>query len=97
MVIDLTKEFALNSNHNFGIYSQVSNYQLECQQMREQMEEEQDAKSELQRLVSKANAEAQQWRAKYEGEGLLRAEELEEQRRKILVKFFFINLKGKLN
>jgi hypothetical protein len=54
--------------------------------MREQLEEEQEAKSELQRQVSKANAETQQWRAKYEGEGLLRSEELEEQRRKILVR-----------
>ena len=63
----------------------MSNYQLECQQIREQLEDEQEAKSEVQRQLSKANAETQQWRAKYEGEGLLRAEELEEQRRKILV------------
>lgn len=42
------------------------------------MDEEQDSKTELQRLVSKANAEAQQWRARYEGEGMNRSEELEE-------------------
>jgi multidrug resistance efflux pump len=64
----------------------MSNYQLESQQIREQLEDEQEAKSELQRQLSKANAETQQWRAKYEGEGLLRTEELEEQRRKILVR-----------
>jgi len=40
------------------------------------------------RQISKANAETQQWRAKYEGEGLLRAEELEEQRKKIIVGIF---------
>lgn len=54
--------------------------------MRDQMEEERDVKSELQRQLSKAHAETQQWRAKYESEGLLRTEELEEQKHKILVR-----------
>jgi myosin heavy chain 6/7 len=79
--------FSLGKCHSLCF--QVSNYQLECQQMRDQLEEEQEAKSELQRQLSKAHAEAQQWRAKYEGEGLLRADEVEEQRRKILVSLSF--------
>lgn len=79
---------------------QLSNYQLECEQLREALEEEQDTKTELQRLIryfyaeltvfmksartfSKANAEAQQWRARFEGEGVNRAEELEEAKRKL--------------
>ncbi|KIH42444.1 myosin tail [Ancylostoma duodenale] len=67
-----------------GISSQsLSNYQLECEQLREALEEEQDTKTELQRLISKANAEAQQWRARFEGEGMNRAEELEEAKRKL--------------
>lgn len=36
--------------------------------------------------MSKANAEAQQWRARYEGEGMNRADELEEARRKLQTK-----------
>lgn len=56
---------------------------MECQQLREALEEEQDSKTELQRQISKANAEAQQWRARYEGEGINRAEELEDARRKL--------------
>lgn len=40
-------------------------------QAREQLEEEQEVKVELQRQVSKLNAEVQQWRAKYESESLL--------------------------
>jgi hypothetical protein len=48
--------------------------------LRESLEEEQDSKTELQRLISKANAETQQWRARFEGEGMSRSEELEEAR-----------------
>lgn len=61
-------------------FLQNANLQLECQQLREIIEEEQDGKTELQRLLSKANAEAQQWRARYEGEGVNKTEELEETR-----------------
>lgn len=60
---------------------------MECQQLRDALEEEQDGKTELQRLVSKANAEAQQWRARYEGEGMSRAEELEDAK---LVKLSYV-------
>jgi len=37
----------------------------------------------MQRQLSKANAEAQMWRAKYESEGVTRAEELEAARMKL--------------
>jgi uncharacterized protein YlxW (UPF0749 family) len=40
---------------------------MECQQLRDALDEEQESKSELQRQISKANAEAAQWRARYEG------------------------------
>lgn len=53
---------------------------MECQQLRDTIDEELNKKTELQRLLSKANAEAQQWRARYEGEGMNRSEELEEAR-----------------
>lgn len=63
--------------------SQLRNYQHECDQLREQIDTEAEGKAELQRLISKANAEAQQWRAKYESEGLNKSEEAEETRRKM--------------
>lgn len=63
--------------------SQLRNYQHECDQLREQIDSEAEGKAELQRLISKANAEAQQWRAKYESEGLSKSEEAEETRRKM--------------
>lgn len=51
--------------------------------VREQIEEEQEGKADLQRQLSKANAEVQLWRSKYESEGLARLEELEETKRKL--------------
>merc|ERR1719317_68963 len=47
------------------------------------MNEEADAKYELTRAVSRANAEAHMYRAKYESEGIARAEELEACRLKL--------------
>ena len=55
---------------------------------REQLEEEQEAKADLQRQLSKANAEVQLWRSKYESEGLARLEELEES--KYVLDFIFL-------
>ncbi len=46
--------------------------------LREQYEEEQEAKAELQRSMSKANTEVAQWRTKYETDAIQRTEELEE-------------------
>ncbi|CAL4062729.1 unnamed protein product [Meganyctiphanes norvegica] len=51
--------------------------------LREQLNEESDAKWELQRSLQRANADANMYRAKYESEGIARAEELEAARLKI--------------
>ena len=50
----------------------------DCELLREQFEEEQEAKAELQRCMSKANSEVSQWRTKYETDAIQRTEELEE-------------------
>jgi predicted nuclease with TOPRIM domain len=49
--------------------SQIRNLTADLEQTREQLEEEQEGKSELQRQVTKLNAEVHQWRARYESEG----------------------------
>lgn len=56
----------------------VQSSRHDCDLLREQFEEEQEAKSELQRSLSKANAEIAQWRTKYETDAVQRTEELEE-------------------
>ncbi len=48
----------------------------DCDLLREQFEEEQEAKAELQRGMSKANSEVAQWRTKYETDAVQRTEEL---------------------
>ncbi|KAF4519750.1 hypothetical protein B566_EDAN010343 [Ephemera danica] len=59
------------------------NLEHDLDNIREQMEEEAEGKADIQRQLSKANAEAQLWRTKYESEGVARAEELEESKRKL--------------
>ena len=50
----------------------------DCDLLREQYEEELEAKAELQRALSKANVDVAQWRTKYETDAIQRTEELEE-------------------
>lgn len=50
----------------------------DCDLLREQYEEEQEGRAELQRALSKANSEVAQWRTKYETDAIQRTEELEE-------------------
>lgn len=56
----------------------VQSARHDCDLLREQFEEEQEAKAELQRAMSKANSEVAQWRNKYETDAIQRTEELEE-------------------
>jgi len=51
--------------------------------LREQLNEEQESRGDLQRLLVRATGEAQMYRAKYESEGIARAEELEAARLKL--------------
>lgn len=46
--------------------------------LKEQLEEEQESKQELQRLVSKLNSEATHWRSKHEADTIQHADELED-------------------
>lgn len=58
--------------------AQIKNYQHENDNLREQMDEEGEGKGELQRQISKLNAEIQQWKARFESEGLAKVDEIED-------------------
>ena len=60
--------------------SEVRNLSADMDTLREQLEEEQEGKSELLRQLSKANNEIQQLRQRIDAEGGARAEEIEEAR-----------------
>ncbi|WKX94490.1 hypothetical protein Q1695_011624 [Nippostrongylus brasiliensis] len=62
--------------------AQAKNYQHEAEQLQESLEEEIESKNEIMRQLSKANAEIQQWKARFEGEGLIKADELEDAKRR---------------
>lgn len=46
--------------------AQAKNYQHEAEQLRESVEDEIEAKNEVLRQLSKANAEIQQWKTRFE-------------------------------
>lgn len=53
------------------------NLEHEVDLLREQLEEEHQAKANSQRQLAKAQGDVQMWRQKYEKDGLAKAEELE--------------------
>lgn len=56
----------------------MSSARHECEVLKEQLEEEQESKLELQRLVSKLNSEVTLWRTKHETDTIQHADELED-------------------
>uniref|UniRef100_A0A3P8WWE7 Myosin, heavy chain 7B, cardiac muscle, beta a n=1 Tax=Cynoglossus semilaevis TaxID=244447 RepID=A0A3P8WWE7_CYNSE len=77
---------AVSQNTRVALAHAVQASRHDCSLMREQIEEEQESKAELQRAVSHANTQVVQWRAKYETEAVLRIEELEEAKKKLVQK-----------
>ena len=77
----------MNSQARQKLASEARNLNADLDAVREQLEEESEGRSDLQRQLSKANNEVQQWRTKFEQEGTARADELEESRRKLQAKF----------
>ncbi|KAG9349801.1 hypothetical protein JZ751_026154 [Albula glossodonta] len=61
----------------------LANARHDLDLMKEQLEEEQEGKGEMQRLISKLNAEVTTWRTKYETDAIQKTEELEETKRKL--------------
>merc|ERR1719446_1594200 len=82
--LDDTRKLADDeSRERASILGKFRNLEHDIDGLRDGLDEEGDLKADLQRQLSKANAEAQMWRAKYESEGVTRAEELEAARMKL--------------
>lgn len=60
--------------------------EVELESIRVQLEEESEARLDLERQLVRANGEATTWKSKYETESSARAEEIEELRRKYTVR-----------
>ncbi|XP_042212121.1 myosin heavy chain, muscle-like isoform X2 [Homarus americanus] len=69
-----------------NLLGKYRNLEFDIEGLREQLDEENDLKSDLLRQLSKATAGAQMWRAKYESEGVAKTEELEATRLKLIAR-----------
>ncbi|XP_011682897.1 myosin-16 isoform X3 [Strongylocentrotus purpuratus] len=69
-----------------SLASQLRQLQADNDQLRDQVEEESEARAEVQRILTKVNGELNQMRAKFDGEAVQRAEELEEAKRKLMIR-----------
>ncbi|ROT81918.1 myosin heavy chain type a [Penaeus vannamei] len=65
------------SRERVTLLGKFRNLEHDINGLREQLQEEEDAKANIMHQLAKANAESQEWRCKYESEGIARAEELE--------------------
>merc|ERR1712024_12610 len=66
-----------------SLLSKFKNLNTELENLRERIEEESEKKSDGLKALSKAQAEVQLWRSKYETEGLGRVDKLESSRQKL--------------
>ncbi|CAF92967.1 unnamed protein product, partial [Tetraodon nigroviridis] len=81
---DLRRQLDEEAKAKSALAHAVQSARHDCDLLREQLEEEQEAKAELQRALSRANAEVSTWRSRYESDGIQRAEELEEAKKKLV-------------
>nr|XP_057941161.1 myosin-7B-like [Doryrhamphus excisus] len=82
----LKKQLEEESKARVALAQAVQASRHDCSLLREQLEAEQESKAELQRMLSNANSQVAQWRTKYEMEAVLRIEELEDAKKKLVVK-----------
>ncbi|XP_042212132.1 myosin heavy chain, muscle-like isoform X2 [Homarus americanus] len=80
---DTKKVVDEESRERGTILGKFRNLEHDIGGLREQLDDEGEAKANVQRQLSKANAEALMWRSKYESEGVARTEELEAARSKL--------------
>merc|ERR1711915_213669 len=66
-----------------NLLGKMRNLQHELEVMKEHLEEEYEAKMEIERQLSKAFADIQLWKTRYETEGVARAEEIERDKAKV--------------
>lgn len=68
----------LHSQGKQTLSNSLSLVRQECEVLKEQLEEEQESKQELQCLVSKLNSEVTHWRSKHEADTIQHADELDD-------------------
>merc|ERR1712073_46930 len=71
------------TRERINLLGKMRNLQHDLEVMKENLEEEYEAKMEIERQLSKAFADIQLWKTRYETEGVARAEEIERDKAKV--------------
>merc|ERR1711970_116215 len=71
------------TRERINLLGKMRNMQHELNVMKEHLDEEYEAKQEVERQISKAFADIQLWKTRYETEGVARAEEIERDKSKV--------------
>ena len=72
------------TRERINLLGKMKNLQHELNVLKEHLEEEYEAKHEVERQLSKAFADIQLWKTRYETEGVARAEEIERDKNKVV-------------
>ncbi|XP_068184845.1 myosin-7-like isoform X2 [Antennarius striatus] len=83
---DLKRQLEEESQGRVALAHAVQTSRHDCGLLREQLEDEQEAKAELQKALTKVNSQVVQWKTKYETDAVMKIEELEEAKKKLVVK-----------
>merc|ERR1712179_301930 len=81
--LSLTNQYDDDSRDRATLLGKFRNLEHDIATMRAKIEEQADMKADVQRQYSRANADVQMYKAKYESEGVTRAEELDAARLKL--------------
>merc|ERR1712106_660768 len=71
------------TRERINLLGKMRNLQHELEVMKEHLDEEYEAKQEIERQLSKAFADIQLWKTRYETEGVARADEIERDKAKV--------------
>ena len=72
------------TRERINLLGKMKNLQHELNVLKEHLDEEYEAKQEVERQLSKAFADIQLWKTRYETEGVARAEEIERDKNKVV-------------
>merc|ERR1719500_412019 len=83
--LDDSKRLAdAETRERINLLGKMRNMQHELNVMKEHLDEEYEAKQEVERQLSKAFSDIQLWKTRYETEGVARAEEIERDKSKVI-------------